>query len=251
MAFTPTSTAGSSVTILSDDLSNNATGSDQTAENTINIAVTDGPWVSLPQYEQVPMFTNLVFSSANSNAITVNDTGAGSNDIQVTLTGTDGSVALGTTSGLVFSFSDSYGTGDNGSDNGYTSITFRGTVAQINTALAGLVYTPTTPGYGSIEVSVNDLSNNAEGWPLTSDNFVNIDVIPAATTTALTDNGPTPSTFGQALSFTVNTTNVPNGETVSLEDTDNSWAVVGSVTISGGAGSTTISGSSESSVLWS
>jgi hypothetical protein len=62
-----------------------------------------------------------------------------------------------------------------------------------------------------------------------------------STTTNLTDNGPNPS-YGQAVSYTVNTTNVPNGQHVYLEDASNSNAIVGSVSISGGTGSTSVSG---------
>ena len=63
-----------------------------------------------------------------------------------------------------------------------------------------------------------------------------------STTTSLTDNGPNPSVVGSAVSYTVNTTGVPNGSTVYLEDASNSNAIVGSVVISGDTGSTTVSG---------
>ena len=56
-----------------------------------------------------------------------------------------------------------------------------------------------------------------------------------STNTALTDNGPNPSTVGQAVSFVVTVSpTVPNGETVTLEDASNSNAVVGSGTLTGG-----------------
>ena len=61
------------------------------------------------------------------------------------------------------------------------------------------------------------------------------------TTTSLTDNGPSPTVVGSVVSYTVNTTGVPNGSTVYLEDANNSNAVVGSVVVSGGTGSTTVS----------
>ena len=62
------------------------------------------------------------------------------------------------------------------------------------------------------------------------------------TTTTLTDNGPNPSIVGNSVSYTVNTTGVPNGATVELEDADNGNAIVGSVVVnSSGTGSTTIS----------
>ena len=62
------------------------------------------------------------------------------------------------------------------------------------------------------------------------------------TSTSLTDNGPNPSIVGNSVSYTVNTTGVPNGATVELEDADNGNAIVGSVVVnSSGTGSTTIS----------
>ena len=56
-----------------------------------------------------------------------------------------------------------------------------------------------------------------------------------STTTTLTDNGPNPSTLGQAVSFVVTVTpTVPDGETVTLEDASNGDAEVGSGTLTGG-----------------
>ena len=56
-----------------------------------------------------------------------------------------------------------------------------------------------------------------------------------STTTTLTDNGPNPSTVGQAVSFVVTVTpTVPDGETVTLEDASNGNAVVGTGTLTGG-----------------
>ena len=58
---------------------------------------------------------------------------------------------------------------------------------------------------------------------------------PDVTTTTLTDNGPTTSTFGQTVNFTVNVTGgVPDGEAVTLEDADDDNAVVGTSTLAGG-----------------
>ena len=57
----------------------------------------------------------------------------------------------------------------------------------------------------------------------------------ASTTTTLTDNGPNPSTVGQAVSFLVTVSpSVPDRETVTLEDASNGNAVVGTGTLTGG-----------------
>ena len=59
----------------------------------------------------------------------------------------------------------------------------------------------------------------------------------APTTTTLTGDGPSPSTFGQSVSFTaaVSGGSAINGETVTIEDASNGNAVVATPTLSGGA----------------
>jgi hypothetical protein len=58
----------------------------------------------------------------------------------------------------------------------------------------------------------------------------------SATTTTLTDNGPNPSTVGQAVGFTVTVTGGSSisGETVNVEDADAGNAVVATPTLTGG-----------------
>ena len=58
-----------------------------------------------------------------------------------------------------------------------------------------------------------------------------------ASTTTLTDNGPTPSLLGQAVGFTVavNGSGATTGDTVLLEDASNGNAVLGSSTLSSGS----------------
>ena len=65
----------------------------------------------------------------------------------------------------------------------------------------------------------------------------------AATTTTLTDNGPNPSTSGQAVSFTVTVSggSAISGETVTIEDADNADAVVASPTLTNSTATFSIS----------
>ena len=68
--------------------------------------------------------TGLVFSTGNTNAISIQDTDANLASVQVTLTATTGTLALSGTTGLTFAFDDGSGTGDaDGSDG---SLVFRG-----------------------------------------------------------------------------------------------------------------------------
>ena len=65
---------------------------------------------------------------------------------------------------------------------------------------------------------------------------------PPATTTTLADNGPNPSTFGEAVTFVatvVGQNSIPDGETVDLIDTSRGNIVVGSGTTVGGSATIT------------
>jgi hypothetical protein len=92
---------------------------------------------NLPPAQATPVGTPLTFSSAGGNAISISDPNANAAPIvQVMLSVSNGTLTLANTSGLTIV------AGDNGS----ATITIRGTLADINAALDGLVYTP-NPGF--------------------------------------------------------------------------------------------------------
>ena len=95
--------------------------------------------------------------------------------------------------------------------------------------------TPTVAGTETFTVTATDSADPAN----TGSIYYSITVkLPSSTT--LTDNGPNPSTVGQAVSFVVTVApTVPDGETVTLEDASNGNAVVGTGTLT--AGTVTIS----------
>ena len=102
--------------------------------------------------------TALIFSSANSNAITIADIDAGSANVQLTLTATNGLLTMGSTTGLAVT------------GNGTASVLVTGTVANINAGLSGLTFNPTpafpfssTTGAAAIAINVNDLGNTGGG----------------------------------------------------------------------------------------
>jgi len=121
-----------------------------------NVAITVNPLaapsIAGPASASLVENTSLVFSSANSNAITLGDSVAGSNSDSLTLTVRHGTVTLATISGLTFT---------NGT-NGGASFTVTGTVANLNTALSGLTYRPTTnyTGPDSLAISITDPGDN-------------------------------------------------------------------------------------------
>jgi Bacterial Ig domain/Calx-beta domain/Bacterial cadherin-like domain len=147
-----------------------------TASFTIN-ALNDPPVNMVPGSQATNQNTPLTFSSGNGNQISVADPDAGTNNIQVTLTATNGTITLNGTSGLSFSFSDINGTGTgDGTADGL--MRFRGSIANINTALNGMIFTPGTgfSGVASLTITSNDLGNTGSGGTLTDTDAVNIQV---------------------------------------------------------------------------
>jgi len=127
-------------------------GADTSAGQTFNIVVNssnDAPVNTVPGTQSVIENSSLTFSAANGNAISIADVDAGTNAVQVQLTATNGVITLSGISGLSFTVGD--GTAD-------STMTFTGTIANINAALNGMVFTP-TPGYfgaASVAIATND-----------------------------------------------------------------------------------------------
>ena len=96
-------------------------------------AVDDAPVNTVPAAQTVAEDTSLVFSAGTGNLIAISDVDAGAGAMQVTLTGTNGTVTLAGTAGLTFTVGT--GTAD-------ATMTFTGTVAAINAALDGLSFAP-------------------------------------------------------------------------------------------------------------
>ncbi|HSE31786.1 MAG TPA: Calx-beta domain-containing protein, partial [Pyrinomonadaceae bacterium] len=159
-------TASRTVTFIADDGS--STSAPATRGITIN-AVNDAPVNTVPGPQSTNQNTPLTFSSGNGNQISVADVDAGTNAIQVTLTATNGTLTLSGTSGLAFTVGD--GTAD-------ATMTFTGTIANINTALNGMTFTPNLgfSGAATVAITTNDLGNTGSGGPLTDTDTVNIQV---------------------------------------------------------------------------
>ena len=153
-------------------------GHDTSAAQTFQIAVTpvggnQPPINTIPFAAQTTLENQpLTFSSANSNAISVSDPDAGSNPIQVAITVAGGRATLSTTNNL---------TPISGA-NGTASFTYQGTIANLNAALAGLIYTPTAningTAAGQISIATNDLGSSGTGGAKTSTDTVTINIAP-------------------------------------------------------------------------
>ncbi len=123
--------------------------------------VNEVPVNAVPTSQTTNQDTTLVFSSGTSNQISISDPDAGSSELQITLTATNGTVTLSGTTGLTFSIGD--GTAD-------ATMTLAGTIANLNTALNGLMFAPTTSysGAASLEIITKDQGNTGTA-PLDGD----------------------------------------------------------------------------------
>jgi hypothetical protein len=141
----------------SDSLSLSVTdpGDSLSASQTVSISVKAAPTIAAPASASVNENTTLTFSAAKGNAITVADSAAGTNAVDLTLTAVDGKVRFATLSGLKVV------AGANNS----ASVTVTGTLAKLNADLKGLVFTPTSgyAGAASIGLSIKDLGDQLTG----------------------------------------------------------------------------------------
>jgi Ca2+-binding RTX toxin-like protein len=103
------------------------------------------PTVSIPGNQTVNENAALVFNSANHNAILIADADVASS---VTLSALNGTLTLGSSSGLVFT------KGDGITD---TSMTFSGSISAINNALTSLIYNPAQNFSGSDTLTIGTI----------------------------------------------------------------------------------------------
>jgi Cadherin-like/Cadherin domain/Right handed beta helix region len=129
--------------------------------------------IAPPAYSAVEDTTTTLadIGTGLSTGISIADLDAGSNLLEVTLNISNGVISLGSTTGLSFLAGD--GTAD-------TTMTFRGTVAQINAAIDSLTFVPTANYFGpsSLNLTVNDLGNTGTGGALSVNKSVPINVTP-------------------------------------------------------------------------
>jgi Bacterial Ig domain/Calx-beta domain len=163
-------TGSRTVRFIADD--GTTTSAPATKGITLN-AVNDAPVNTVPGGQSTNQNTALTFSSGNGNLISVADVDAGTNAIQVTLTATNGTLTLNGTAGLNFGCG-----GCSGDGTADATMTFQGTISNINTALNGMTFTPTAgfSGPATLTITTNDLGNSGSGGPLSDTDTVNIQV---------------------------------------------------------------------------
>ncbi|MEH2109075.1 DUF4347 domain-containing protein [Nostoc sp.] len=167
-----------SLAIDTQDLGNSGTlGGNQTDIDTINfnvIPVNDAPVNQLTKTAvNINEDTNLIFSTANGNAISISDVDAaeGTNEIEVTVAVAKGLLSLTNTTGITF-------TKNNATIN--TAMTFKGKVADVNNALEGLTYkgNQNYNGADTLTITTNDLGNTGKTTALTDKDEIAITVNP-------------------------------------------------------------------------
>ncbi len=112
-----------------------------------------GPQVTAPGDMPIATNTPLVFSTANGNAIVITDLDAAGDAVDVTVSVAHGTFSLATVNAITFTQGD--GTQD-------TTMTFRGSLADLNTALEGATFTPNAgfSGTATLRVEASDRGNN-------------------------------------------------------------------------------------------
>ena len=181
-------TNGSYVDTSNPTISNSLSVNSDTASLVI-AAVNDAPVITAPMSDATSKSVPLVFSAANGNAISITDVDAGSNPFQVTLTGTNAAITLGSLSGLTFSVGD--GTSD-------ATMTFQGTLANINAALDGLVFTPPSSFTGSafLQIDSNDLGHSGAGGAMNDTSVVIVSVAESTFWLSTTGNASSSAASG-------------------------------------------------------
>jgi hypothetical protein len=192
---TPDTNARTITFVVNDGSSNSAV-----VQKTVTVtSVNDAPEITLAAATQsVRQDTALVFNTANHNLIRIDDVDAGSSEVQVTLSTTNGSLTLGSTTGLTFT------------GNGQDVVLVTGTLAAINAGLNGLKFAPTTgfTGSASINVLVDDLGLGDDHQdPLTANTSLAITITPTPITPV------TPPVTVDGVPVTSTSVTLPDGET--------------------------------------
>jgi tartrate-resistant acid phosphatase type 5 len=131
---------------------------DQGQGSPAQVAITVNPLPVLHAPAAVSVGQNGTFTFSGGNAISVTDSaGAGNDNLTLTLSVGQGTLSLGSTTGLTVS-----GNGTSGSP-----LTVSGSLSSINADLPSLVYTPVANynGADSLNVTVFDTTDQAQGSP--------------------------------------------------------------------------------------
>ena len=219
--------------VTTNDLGHSGTlGEPQMTTNTlaINVRPVTSPTIAMPQYPGIDEHQSIVFSTGGGNAVRISDPDVGNLPVQVTLATDYGTLSLSGVNGLTFAT----GSGPNGA-----TMTFRGTIANINAALNGMTFTPNdyqTNTTAQIRITVNDLCLGYTGpayTPVISTNtvFVNITAVndpPVITFPSLLGRDPTQILFSTATGNPIRITDPDAGNNpveVTIETSESTFTL--------------------------
>ncbi|MDO9551044.1 Ig-like domain-containing protein, partial [Rhodonellum sp.] len=174
LSFTTSLNSTTDVTLEIEINDNGNSGSGGAKTDAVNLtltvtAVNDAPVNAVPGDQQVDQNAVLIFSLSKANQISISDVDAGGGTVEVSLSATNGVLTLAGVTGLTFT------TGDGTADG---SMTFRGSIANINTAISTLTFYPTSNynGLASITITTSDLGLNGSGGAQTDSDMILITV---------------------------------------------------------------------------
>ncbi len=181
-----------------------------------------------PGAQSTPQNTSLVLSGANAPQIATN---TGVATMTVTLTVTNGTLTLASTAGISFT----------GGANGTATMTFTGSPANINTALNGLVYAPTTGFSGG-----STLTFFANSGAISDTDIIAITVVPFTYTVTVgkTRDVASVSALPATITYTITVANTGTGTHVNPLITDT--LLQGATSLSLTTGPTLTGGDSDS-----
>lgn len=125
--------------------------------------INDAPVIDLPADTFTDSDTPVLITG-----LTVSDVDDNGQDVCVELSVANGTIVMPNTDGLVFDEGDPV--------NGSATLTFTGTIAEINAAIASIEYTPDAgfTGTDTLQGVIKDLGNTGQGGPLTGTDSLNI-----------------------------------------------------------------------------
>jgi hypothetical protein len=193
LVYTPNGgfSGGDSLHVSVTDPGDSLSGSSSVA---LTVNAPTAPTVTVPGAQSVNENSSLVFSSAHGTAISFGDSFAGSNPESLTLSVSNGTLTLGSTSGLSFA----------GGGNGTSSMTVSGTLANLNADINGLTYTPTTGynGADSLHISITDSGDSLSGSGLVGLTVRLAPSITAPASISVKKNGSATLSGGNAIGVT-------------------------------------------------
>lgn len=189
-----------------------------------------------PGAQTTPFNTALTLSGANAPQVATN---SGAASMSVTLTAANGTVTLGSTAGITIT----------GGANGTNTVTFTGSPANINNAMTGLVFTPTSGFSGG-----TTLSFFANGGGTSDTDTIAITVQPPTFAFTISKTTPTGNVTaaGQVISYTITINNTGTGSFVSpaVSDVLDQNGATTALALTGPAGDGGVAGTMEGGETW-